>query len=1364
MASDISSPKDVLQFVKPQVWYPQTEDFRFSIRNEVQLASSLQDVDVGSGFRDALVNLTQNARNEVCAHLANEDARDEDIIEALFKYRDALVLLADRKHSRFLLKIKTTWRGVLHKNQTCESLHHEFIVVCVAAARLYAIMAAQQYPIEAANSYRRGAGIITHGLDCSAFAGSHGFSLTEEGQAISNSCEHFRDSLLVAAQISCAAESSSLGVARDLRMAAALVENSALSLLSSEVPSWFEPEATSVLLGFYYLLESEVAELEKRYRPAQLLRVLAAHVLREVVIGSASWYSLLLPYLNDDKNACSTLHEALEWQHPRHEEFFAGKRKFSTLLSRKGQMVPPSLLVESIPFNATSREITTREVKLLAKKALGRTRKKAILVRKTPAWKRKTLGFTTNSDRLNEVTTVESWKYGIERITSAHHKMTVIKKCNASVPSFQTATNQDETSDAGLRNMREELLAGKPKTAKSKRRVSFIHGDEIAAPELSSPGSSDEARNIFSAAFVPRPTSAPVRAKSKPAPYYVEYNAFTREQKRVYRGGKPFLHLNELIPKVAREKCSLCEREFQVSNLTGVTTRRSIFKLRKNWGMFQSSVKLRAQILMDTKVRVCLFCNQFFSTPMNSKQCHNLQTAAEDLDIEKMILDSIRRMTQSTFLQLSPDERKGICALPSELEPLPRGVINLAVHKQALQSSTKDDITDSHALNAVDSNIFDIPSKTKVQENPWWEVDLGHLCSISSIRLWIPISSLRMMSIWVLAARQPFDASMTFQEVIEHADASRHYAFVNRILEWEPESVLGSESAHLRARYVRIQVSGEFSLELLQTQIFGLRLFGLERKGANRTLLSSSTNETGEEENRQSSTMKDRILQSLRSWNFDLPRSLADPSLFIASPLLHKQQKDFRSSDLSEVVEKRLNECTDAYQRQAQLKELTTQLEQAAKRQTLALLEKADSTRLYIEQMYQEGLRPEPQNLPSVAEWQMAKLRLCFEAGTRLSPKRKPYSASDGRIPAKDFGKYFKHPHNGFPFLSSCILLSPEWFEGNLLYRAAELMSNVGHVEQDGVDWIGFLVFLLEWRQLLQVQPKSRNENLPQMCQDQVNAKLTRSKSEQHVGSPSQRAKRRIALHEVWRHLSRETELPHRPGSAVQEECILCERHFKRSNLMKLNTKQAIVNLTQYICKKKYPRVFIDGDHIQNVAVEVFRTRTPSVCPTCFQFYVQQGSSANETSRKPLQLVKSIEDSITQEHTRRTIPVHKGRTAGLGIREICAQLGLELEHVREVLYNEHKVSWRDLTREEKIGHLAGARIQKWARWCLRKKRTRENALAKACTMLEQIRNRDVVAKDLIREMDDFLVQTGRDRELQRISSYHDFPKLHQISF
>ena len=53
---------------------------------------------------------------------------------------------------------------------------------------------------------------------------------------------------------------------------------------------------------------------------------------------------------------------------------------------------------------------------------------------------------------------------------------------------------------------------------------------------------------------------------------------------------------------------------------------------------------------------------------------------------------------------------------------------NYALNKEAFQSSTRDESYASLAIdNNLDGNYFDgkSTSRTRIEENPWWAVDLG---------------------------------------------------------------------------------------------------------------------------------------------------------------------------------------------------------------------------------------------------------------------------------------------------------------------------------------------------------------------------------------------------------------------------------------------------------------------------------------------------------------------------------------------------------------------------------------------------------------------------------------------------------------
>ncbi len=144
---------------------------------------------------------------------------------------------------------------------------------------------------------------------------------------------------------------------------------------------------------------------------------------------------------------------------------------------------------------------------------------------------------------------------------------------------------------------------------------------------------------------------------------------------------------------------------------------------------------------------------------------------------------------------------------------------NRALHGTASQSSTFTGPPDFDASNAVDGDLTgtDVSgsiSHTNDDTNAWWEIDLGQVHGIETIRLWnrTDCCSDRLTDFYVLVSEQPFasqDLSTTLQQ--PGVTSVFHAGAAGRQLD------LGIGE---NGRYVRVQKSTQGHLQLAEVQIF----------------------------------------------------------------------------------------------------------------------------------------------------------------------------------------------------------------------------------------------------------------------------------------------------------------------------------------------------------------------------------------------------------------------------------------------------------------------------------------------------------------------------------------------------------------
>ena len=127
---------------------------------------------------------------------------------------------------------------------------------------------------------------------------------------------------------------------------------------------------------------------------------------------------------------------------------------------------------------------------------------------------------------------------------------------------------------------------------------------------------------------------------------------------------------------------------------------------------------------------------------------------------------------------------------------------NLAEGKQATQSSGKD------AQKAVDNNV-NTASATDIQEDPWWQVDIGRVQRVKSLDIYSPQP---LGEGWVLISENPF-GERTAQELLEDASIAKT-AFAG-----ERSSFRTEVAEKCQGRYVRILLTGTKALKLQEVKV-----------------------------------------------------------------------------------------------------------------------------------------------------------------------------------------------------------------------------------------------------------------------------------------------------------------------------------------------------------------------------------------------------------------------------------------------------------------------------------------------------------------------------------------------------------------
>ncbi|MFK7801056.1 MAG: Calx-beta domain-containing protein [Anaerolineae bacterium] len=167
---------------------------------------------------------------------------------------------------------------------------------------------------------------------------------------------------------------------------------------------------------------------------------------------------------------------------------------------------------------------------------------------------------------------------------------------------------------------------------------------------------------------------------------------------------------------------------------------------------------------------------------------------------------------------------------------------NLALFRTASQSSTSGSHSASHALDMNMVSGSHTPAAvpyaaTNSESNPWWQVDLGEMQSISDVRLWVrPILNASTNTliypedIHIFVSPDPF-GSKTFSQLlndprvtyVSHEKAGKvvNISLMRELLEDDPDPDLARVFKPIAGRYVRVQLAGSGQLALDEVQIFG---------------------------------------------------------------------------------------------------------------------------------------------------------------------------------------------------------------------------------------------------------------------------------------------------------------------------------------------------------------------------------------------------------------------------------------------------------------------------------------------------------------------------------------------------------------
>lgn len=234
------------------------------------------------------------------------------------------------------------------------------------------------------------------------------------------------------------------------------------------------------------------------------------------------------------------------------------------------------------------------------------------------------------------------------------------------------------------------------------------------------------------------------------------------------------------------------------------------------------------------------YCPEFTHVPLQVAGADNSSLANKIIRIRQMSAGHCHQAVVSTTNELYCWGRNdnGCCGQdprcqnfidrPTILSSVYEKAQNLSLRKPCRQSSIYGNRT---AHNAVDGNIDGCSafySQTQIDPQPFWEVDLQDLCSVTSIKIWscIEDSSIgkdgdgliqKLVPFWIIASRQSLnDDGRGLEDAVGGSELRLEVTKGVQEFEW----ILPFDSV---CRYVRIQKEGYESLRLCQVEVFGYR-------------------------------------------------------------------------------------------------------------------------------------------------------------------------------------------------------------------------------------------------------------------------------------------------------------------------------------------------------------------------------------------------------------------------------------------------------------------------------------------------------------------------------------------------------------
>ncbi|KAF0719678.1 Aste57867_874 [Aphanomyces stellatus] len=240
------------------------------------------------------------------------------------------------------------------------------------------------------------------------------------------------------------------------------------------------------------------------------------------------------------------------------------------------------------------------------------------------------------------------------------------------------------------------------------------------------------------------------------------------------RAPSPKVHHNIVILK--RKPCGLCERAFPLANLVGVVVMKRILALRAHWGLHtEGTPKCSPASFLYRDVRVCVLCNDILygagenhisstgssgsavianpSTPTNTLAVHDpTPQLPKNSRLTTSIGQHVQQLRRSSKLEHTHADRPELDEIGYMMH---QTILNDALLLSAPAQVHKYlDVTRRRGVKASQSSVLllGVPSNainplghrgihTHEEQAPWWEVDLGVHCDITSVEIWNCVDS-----------------------------------------------------------------------------------------------------------------------------------------------------------------------------------------------------------------------------------------------------------------------------------------------------------------------------------------------------------------------------------------------------------------------------------------------------------------------------------------------------------------------------------------------------------------------------------------------------------------------------------------------